>query len=54
MYGDEIKAVLLEEPAWIVGLDPFPRLLKGTQHDQQGYLVLSCPALAESWEETNI
>lgn len=43
MYCDEIKAaLLLEEQAWIVGLDPFPRLQKGAQHDDGGVLVLPC------------
>ena len=42
MYGDEIKAMLfLEERAWIVGLDPFPRLLKRAQHDES-ILIVSC------------
>ena len=42
MYGDEIKAMLfLEERAWIVGLDPFPRLQKRAKHDDEDFL--SCP-----------
>lgn len=40
MYGDETKAVLLlENQAWVVGLDPFPRLEQGVQHDGQSVLV---------------
>ncbi len=43
MYGNEIKAVLfLEERAWIVGLNPVPRLSKGAQHDDEGVTVLPC------------
>lgn len=42
MYGDEIKAVLLlEERTRVVGLDPFPRLSKGAEHDGEGVYVRS-------------
>ena len=41
MNGNEIEATFFEGRAWVVGLQPFPRLYHGTEHDNHAVPVLA-------------